>query len=133
MECNNTEPSLMNNSPSSTVDWTSSVDTLNGITGARSNADAAPNSIPVVGRQDRLLALLEGEPPRARSKKETPLPEAEMLTKPQAAALLTLSVRTLDRLVARGDIPHVRLGKRCVRFPLKVLKNWIESKTKFRK
>jgi excisionase family DNA binding protein len=115
------------------VDKVSGIDTLNGSSWARNNADAAPISISVVGLHERLLALLEGVPPRARSKEETPLPEAEMLTKPQAAALLTLSVRTLDRLVARGDIPHVRLGKRCVRFPLKRLKNWIESKTKFRK
>ena len=42
-------------------------------------------------------------------------------------------VRTLDRLVARGDIPHVVLGRRCVRFPLKALRIWLESKTKFRK
>lgn len=125
MVFNQAQPSGMNRNSGSTVDRATPDDTLKGATGAKGKADDGI-------RQDRLLGLLKGEPPRFRVARETP-PEAEMLTKQQAASLLTVSVRTLDRLVSRGDIPHVVIGRRCVRFPQKALKSWIELKTKFRK
>ena len=91
------------------------------------------------GGDDRLLALLRGAAPspaaaEPESEPESePLPEPAALTKRQAAGLLSVSERTLDRLVVRGDIPHIRLGRRCVRFPRAGLMRWIESKTKYRR
>jgi excisionase family DNA binding protein len=80
--------------------------------------------------ENRLLALLNGKTNAEQSIRNEVLPEPELLTKKQAAALMALSIRTMDRLVAKGDIPHVSLGKRCVRFPLKPLRAWIEAKIK---
>jgi excisionase family DNA binding protein len=83
--------------------------------------------------------MIEGRPTPAASTTEprdpTPatLPEPEFLTKRQVAALMQVSVRTLDRLVAHGDVPHVRLSRRCVRFPVKALRDWMGSRTQFRK
>lgn len=87
---------------------------------------------------DALISLLTGNSgatgPAPDNRPPEPEPvQSELLTKPQAAALLNLSVRTMDRLVARGDIPNVRFSKRCVRFPIKPLRAWLESKTKYRK
>jgi len=84
-------------------------------------------------RDDPLLALLEGKPPaEPRAPAPAILPDPEFLTKPQAAALMQISIRTLDRLVVRGDVPHMRLSKRCVRFPAKALKSWLEARIQFR-
>jgi excisionase family DNA binding protein len=132
MERSQPRPSVTNKEHGFTVDKTCRIDTLNWASEASDSTDAGTISIQDAGGQDPLLALLKGSAPQPRSK-ETPLPEAEMLTKKQAAAMLTVSVRTLDRLVSRGDIPHVVLGRRCVRFPQKALRGWIESRTKFRK
>ena len=86
-------------------------------------------------RDDPQLALLEGKSVLASQQDANPvaLPLPEMLTKRQAAALMQISIRTLDRLVVRGDVPHVRLSRRCVRFPVKALQSWLESRTQFRK
>ncbi len=119
----------MNAKSNIAVDSATAVDTLNWVLGESNRTD--PDLIG--DEKDPLLALLKGQPPKFIIKREQPLPEAEMLTKPQAAALMTVSVRTLDRLVTKGDIPHVVLGRRCVRFPLKALRAWLESKTKYRK
>ena len=43
--------------------------------------------------------------------------KAELLDKRGVAALLSLSVRTISAMLARGELPHVRLSKRCIRFP----------------
>jgi excisionase family DNA binding protein len=38
------------------------------------------------------------------------------LKKRQVAVLLGLSQRSIENLMARGIIPHIRLSERCVRF-----------------
>jgi excisionase family DNA binding protein len=83
-------------------------------------------------REDPLMVLLNGRAPATAppTAAKQPLLQPEMLTKKQAAAVMSLSTRTVDRLVARGDIPHVRFSKRCVRFPAKALVGWIEARTK---
>ena len=43
--------------------------------------------------------------------------QAELLDKRGVAALLSLSPRTVAKLLAAGELPHVRLSKRCIRFP----------------
>jgi excisionase family DNA binding protein len=42
--------------------------------------------------------------------------ESAVLTQDEAAALLKVSVRTLQRMVKRGEICFTRLGRRGIRF-----------------
>jgi excisionase family DNA binding protein len=42
---------------------------------------------------------------------------AEFLDKDGVAALLNISRRSVDAMLARGELPHIRLSKRCIRFP----------------
>ncbi len=43
--------------------------------------------------------------------------QAELLDKRGVAALLSLSPRTIAKMLAAGELPHIRLSKRCIRFP----------------
>lgn len=52
----------------------------------------------------------------------------EHLTYQQTAAYLGLSVGTLYSMVARHQIPHVRLGRRLVRFPKRELDAWLAAR-----
>ena len=47
----------------------------------------------------------------------------------EAAAYLAVSETTLRRMVRRGELPHVRLGKVSVRFRLLDLDAWLAAKT----
>ena len=53
----------------------------------------------------------------------------ELLTYSGAAALLGLKLGTLYSMVARREIPHVRLGPRLVRFSRCALTAWIGERT----
>lgn len=53
---------------------------------------------------------------------------SEILTRLEASELLKLPVRTLDYLVATGQIPYSRVGKRCVRFKYKRLMEWFDER-----
>ena len=44
----------------------------------------------------------------------------------EAAALMGVSGRFLRQLAERGEIPHVRLGRR-VLFPVRELKQWLSD------
>ncbi len=46
--------------------------------------------------------------------------DADMLTVKEAAGLLRVNVKTIHKLLASGDLPHVRLG-RVIRIPSRVL------------
>lgn len=46
----------------------------------------------------------------------------------EAAAYLAVSEMTLRRMVARGELPHVRLGEVGLRFRLVDLDAWLASK-----
>lgn len=46
---------------------------------------------------------------------------AELLDKHGVAAMCTLSPRTIAAMTARGDLPHIRLSKRCIRYPKKAV------------
>lgn len=50
--------------------------------------------------------------------------DEEILTRDEAAELLKLPLRTLDYLVATGQIPFTRIGKRSVRFSRTRLMEW---------
>lgn len=52
-----------------------------------------------------------------------------LLDRKQAAALLTLSVRTLDRYVTQRLVPYVKFPGGAVRFKKADLLKWIEKKT----
>jgi excisionase family DNA binding protein len=49
-----------------------------------------------------------------------------LLTPLQAAEALAISSRTLWRMTASGEIPHIRLG-RCLRYPVDDLQRWIDE------
>ena len=56
------------------------------------------------------------------------LPSRLAVKKATAAKLLECSTKTIDRLVARGHLPLVRLGSdRSVRIPLPALEAYIET------
>ena len=47
-----------------------------------------------------------------------------LLTPPEAAAFLSISLRTLTRLVSAGDLPNVRIGGQR-RFELELLLDYV--------
>jgi excisionase family DNA binding protein len=49
----------------------------------------------------------------------------EMLTYEQAARLLNLKIGTLYALVAQNRVPHLRLGRRLIRFSRNELIAWL--------
>jgi excisionase family DNA binding protein len=49
----------------------------------------------------------------------------EMLTYAQAASLINMKLGTLYALVAQKRVPHVRLGRRLVRFSRGELNAWL--------
>ena len=83
---------------------------------------------------DPLIALLNGRAvPAPATVPGIAVVAPELLTKEQAAAMMSISVRTLDRLVSKNVVPHVRFGKRCVRFPRKALREWLDARTEGRR
>ena len=57
-------------------------------------------------------------------------PPPLLLTPKQAAEALAISPRKLWSMTASGEIPHVRMGRRCVRYPLDDLRQWIDDQKK---
>jgi len=53
--------------------------------------------------------------------------EEEMLTYAQASKLLNVKVNTLYGLVATNRIPHLRLGRRLVRFRQSEIRTWLDA------
>jgi excisionase family DNA binding protein len=51
---------------------------------------------------------------------------ASLLNRPQSAAFLSVSLRTFDERVAKGDIQCVRIGRLC-RFRREALEAFIEA------
>ena len=54
--------------------------------------------------------------------------EQTLLTVPEAANRLRISRNLAYELVARGELPHLRLG-RVIRVPTVILEAWIERST----
>lgn len=50
--------------------------------------------------------------------------ENQVLTMKEAAALMQVSVRTIQKRIANGTIPHKRIGK-CIRFSRDQLLAWV--------
>ena len=60
--------------------------------------------------------------------KPPPLPSRLVVKKQTAAKLLECSVDTIERLIAQGELPSVRLGSlRSVRIPLPALEDYIDK------
>lgn len=53
--------------------------------------------------------------------------EGEFLDAAGAAALLKVSIGTVRRWAQRGQIPHLKLGRRLVRFERAALEAWARS------
>lgn len=51
-----------------------------------------------------------------------------LLTYSQLAEITGLSKGTLYSMVANGEVPHVRLGKRFVRFTEEAVQAWLASR-----
>lgn len=58
----------------------------------------------------------------------TPAGERLLLRPPEAAARLSVSLRTLHRMVADGSLPTVRLHDRCLRFAVTTLEEYVRSR-----
>lgn len=54
---------------------------------------------------------------------------AEFLDKNGVAAMLSISRRSVDTMLARGDLPHIRLSKRCIRFPRQAVLDALAART----
>jgi excisionase family DNA binding protein len=54
--------------------------------------------------------------------------EDEIYTYVQAGAFLNLKVPTLYSKVSRREIPHIRVGRRLVRFSRNELKAWLAAR-----
>ncbi|MCG7871064.1 MAG: helix-turn-helix domain-containing protein [Candidatus Thiodiazotropha lotti] len=54
--------------------------------------------------------------------------EPLLITINDAANILAISTRTVRRMLDRGDLPTVRVG-RSIRIPTKALKDWVEQGT----
>lgn len=55
--------------------------------------------------------------------------EPELLSRKQAAEILTISPRTLDRYVTQRIIPVVKFDRGTIRFKKSDLLKWIERRT----
>jgi|HubBroStandDraft_1064217.scaffolds.fasta_scaffold506090_1 excisionase family DNA binding protein len=51
-----------------------------------------------------------------------------LLTYSQAAEFLNIKLGTLYALVAHNRVPHIRLGKRLVRFSRHALERWLRER-----
>jgi excisionase family DNA binding protein len=54
--------------------------------------------------------------------------ESALLTYREAASLLGIRVATLYSMISRREIPHVRLGRRMVRFDRTDLLAWVGAR-----
>jgi excisionase family DNA binding protein len=74
-------------------------------------------------------------PPQNASYRRPPAPPAPAtpprlaLRAEEVADSLGVSVRTVMQWVAAGEVPHVRLGERNLRFPVDALRDWLAKRT----
>jgi excisionase family DNA binding protein len=68
-------------------------------------------------------------PASSTSSSATPQPPALAVTARDAALLLSVSPRHLWSLTNRGEVPHVRAGRK-VLYPVAALEAWLAARTK---
>jgi excisionase family DNA binding protein len=66
------------------------------------------------------------QPPRQQYSAASTRDSNTLLTRPEAAALLNVALRTVDALIATGDVPCVRIG-RAIRFRPAALQMFVEA------
>ncbi len=54
--------------------------------------------------------------------------EEDLLTYAEAADMLGLELSTLYTLVSRRTVPHIRFGRRLVRFRRRELRAWVDER-----
>ena len=52
-----------------------------------------------------------------------------LLEKDAVAKRLSISERTVERLVASGELPHIRISPRRIRFTQEIVDEFIEQRT----
>lgn len=55
---------------------------------------------------------------------------SKLVSKSQAAALLAVSERTIDRMIERGELPALKLSAKAVRIPEKAVLALLEGMEK---
>ena len=58
-----------------------------------------------------------------------PMPYRLALTAAETADALGISERTLAAMTAAGEIPHSRIGRRNLRYPVAALQTWLAAQT----
>ena len=58
------------------------------------------------------------------------MPDDHLVTKAEMCAMMQISRRTLEKYMAAGQIPFVRIGKRFVRFDLQTVRQHLLGQTK---
>ncbi|MGH8651450.1 MAG: helix-turn-helix domain-containing protein [Gammaproteobacteria bacterium] len=53
-----------------------------------------------------------------------------LLTLPEAARTLSVATRTVRRLIERGELPKVKVG-RCVRVPVEAVQAWVDKQMRY--
>jgi len=81
--------------------------------------DAQATAAPVTPRAESPAS--PGEMPQASASATT----EPFLTRQELAEVLKVSVRTIDRMVAAGQLPARRLGRSTVRFYLPEVMRWL--------
>ncbi|MGH8644167.1 MAG: helix-turn-helix domain-containing protein [Gammaproteobacteria bacterium] len=59
-----------------------------------------------------------------------PACERLLLTLPEAAKALSVATRTVRRLIERGELPKVKVG-RCVRVPAEAVQAWVDKQMRY--
>jgi len=61
---------------------------------------------------------------------KTLLNSERIMTKRDVAALLHISTRSVERLIAGGQIPYCKINKKIIRFDKGDISRWFEQKKK---
>ena len=61
------------------------------------------------------------------SSQSPPPLDPNLLTKKRVAAMLTISIRQLDRIHEEGQIKYVKVGKRAIRIPEESFKEYVKN------
>jgi len=77
------------------------------------------------------MTVTESVPKSAPPAKPPTAPESPdtLMTYTELAAVTGLKLGTLYAMVNRGDIPHLRLGRRLVRFRKYEIKAWLDERS----
>jgi excisionase family DNA binding protein len=54
----------------------------------------------------------------------------ELLTARELASLLKVSPKTIYRLAWSGDLPAIKISRKCIRFDLQAVQHWLEMRAR---